>query len=413
MATKQKTKLPPKNPPNSLRKTASKGKGPLVGYQETLSDLVELLQAARRNTIRSVNTIMTTTYWLIGKRIVEQEQRGQSRASYYGEELVEKLAQDLSQQFGRGFSERGLWRMRRFYLLWSSPRPTIFGSSNFSLSSSPPEILPTLLAESFKTELSLVARFPLPWSHYIRLMSVESEKARAFYEEEALRGGWTIRQLDRQIGTQFYERTLLSKDKAAMLRKGAIAKPEDTISLEEEMKDPLLLEFTGLKDEYSEGQLEESLILNLESFLLELGNGFTFIGRQKRLRIDDEWYRVDLLLYHRKLRCLVIIDLKLEKFTHADMGQMHVYLNYAKTHWMMEGENPPVGIILCSEKRTELAHYAFEGLSNKILAAEYKTSLPSEEVLAEQLQKIRKQLELRAITEAHTVGTAKEDKDSA
>jgi len=167
---------------------------------------------------------------------------------------------------------------------------------------------------------SIAAHLPLPWSHYVRLLSVKNVEARAFYEAEAIRGGWNVRQLGRQISSQFYERTLLSRNKAAMLCKGSTPKPGDGLSPEEEIKDPLVLEFLGLKDEYSESELEEALITKLESFLLELGDGFTFVGRQRRLRIGDEWYRIDLLFFHRRLRCLVVIDLKLGKFSHATDG---------------------------------------------------------------------------------------------
>ena len=163
--------------------------------------------------------------------------------------------------------------------------------------------------------------FSLPWSHYVRLLKVETPEARQFYETEALRGGWSVRQLDRQISTLFYERTLASRNKGAMLKKGAIPQDGELLTPEEEIKDPLVLEFLGLKDEYSESDLEEALIEQLETFLLELGGDFAFVGRQKRLRIDDEWYRIDLLFFHRALRCLVVIDLKVGKFTHADAGQ--------------------------------------------------------------------------------------------
>jgi predicted nuclease of restriction endonuclease-like (RecB) superfamily len=158
----------------------------------------------------------------------------------------------------------------------------------------------------------------------VRLLAVKNENARAFYEDEALRGGWTIRQLDRQIQSQFYERTALSRNKAAMLTKGARARPEDHMPPEEEIKDPYVLEFLGLKDEYSETDLEAALVAKLEAFLLELDSDFTFVGRQRRLRVGDAWYRIDLLFFHRRLRCLVIIDLKIGKFTHADAGQMHL-----------------------------------------------------------------------------------------
>ncbi len=240
-------------------------------------------------------------------------------------------------------------------------------------------------------------RFPLPWSHYVKLLAVEDAEAREFYETEALRGGWSVRQLDRQIGSKFYERTLLSRNKAAMMRKGEKPVPADAVSPEEEIKDPLVLEFLGLKDEYSETDLEESLIRHLESFLLELGGDFAFVGRQRRLRIGDTWYRIDLLFFHRRLRCLVIIDLKLGTFTHADAGQMHLYLNYAREHWMHEHENPPVGLILCAQKDEAVAHYALENLPNKVMAAEYKMALPDEQVLIAELKRTKNMLTSKGI----------------
>jgi predicted nuclease of restriction endonuclease-like (RecB) superfamily len=237
--------------------------------------------------------------------------------------------------------------------------------------------------------------FPLSWSHYVRLVSVENQKARAFYETEALRGGWSVRQLDRQISTLFYERTAMSKDKTAMLRKGKKVGPGEETSPEQELKDPYVLEFLDLKDEYSESDLEEALIHNLENFLMELGGDFAFVGRQRRLRIGDEWYRVDLLLFHRKLRCLVVIDLKLGKFTHADAGQMHMYLNYAREHWVMPGEKPPIGLILCAQKNEAVAKYALDGLPNKVMATEYRMALPGEDVLVGEILKTKQLMENR------------------
>lgn len=256
-----------------------------------------------------------------------------------------------------------------------------------------PETLQTVSAES--SLVAVAGRFSLPWSAYVRLLSVKNENARAFYETEALRGGWSVRQLDRQINTQFYERTALSKNKATMLKKGQKPLEEDAVRPEEEIKDPYVLEFLGLKDEYSETDLEEALIRHLETFLLELGGDFCFIGRQKRLRIGDEWYRVDLVFFHRRLRCLVIIDLKIGKFTHADAGQMHLYLNYAREHWVREDENPPVGLILCAQKDEAVAHYALEGLPNKVMAAEYRTALPDEKALAAEIERTRQRLKTR------------------
>ena len=369
-------------------------------YDEVLSGVVELLEQARHAAARAVNAIMTATYWEVGRRIVEFEQGGEARAGY-GEQLLERLAEDLTQRFGRGFSRQNLQQMRQFYSAWPPDRICQTASSKFEdmqIRQHPEESgrVQTLLAASITFDLAEITRcFPLSWSHYIKLLAVRDEKAREFYEVEALRGGWTVRQLDRQIGSQFYQRTLLSRNKAAMLTKGAQPRPEDAIRPEEEIKDPLVLEFLDLKDEYSESELEDALIRHLEAFLLELGNDFTFVGRQKRLRIDDEWYRVDLVFYHRRLRCLVIIDLKLDKLTHADVGQMHLYCNYARAHWTLPDENPPVGLILCTGKGTALARYALEGLTNKIMATEYLTVLPDRALLEAELERTRRLLTSR------------------
>lgn len=337
---------------------------------------------------------MTATYWEIGRRIVEFEQGGRSRAEY-GDELLKRLAADLTAKAGRGFAWRNLYQMRAFFQAYPRILQTVSAKSS-------EQKLQTLSAKS--DVATLAARFPLPWSHYVRLLSVENPLARSFYEAEALRGGWSVRQLDRQVSTLFYERMALSRDKAAVLKKGGRAKAQDTVTPEEEIKDPVLLEFLGLKDEYSESQLEEALIRHLESFLLELGGDFAFVGRQRRLRIGDEWYRVDLLFFHRRLRCLVVVDLKLGKFTHADAGQMHLYLNYAREHWKRPDENPPVGLILCAQKDSALARYALENLPNKVLAAEYKVALPAEKTLAAEIDRTRKLLEARAGNRCH--GTA-------
>ncbi len=368
----------------------------MVSYDLVLNGVAELLESARRASARATNAVMTATYWEIGRRIVEFEQSGEKRAEY-GKLLLERLADDLTRRFGKGLGRENLRLMRLFYLTYHHLEisQTMSGKSIFSQEKQPHTQISQMV--SGKSTLSDIAKcFPLPWSHYVRLLSLKSPEGRAFYEKEALRGGWTVRQLERQIDTQFYERTALSRNKAAMLKKGEKQLPEDAVTPEEEIKDPFVLEFLGLKDEYSENDLEEALILKLENFLLELGGDFTFVGRQRRLRIGDEWYRVDLLFYHRRLRCLVIIDLKLGKFTHADAGQMHLYLNYASEHWTHPNENPPVGLILCAQKDHAVAHYALEGLSNKVLAAEYKTALPDEKTLVAEVERTRRMLEGRA-----------------
>ncbi len=359
-----------------------------AAYAVVLASVSELLESARHAAARAVNSFMTATYWEIGRRIVNEEQRGKERA-HYGEQLIVRLANDLTARCGRGFGYRNLYQMRQFYMTYPQILQTL--SAEFSPSARRSGSVAT---EGMLKEIG--ERFPLSWSHYVRLLSMNKPEARAFYEAEALRGGWTVRQLDRQISTQFHERTLLSRNKAAMLRKGQNARPEDALTPEDELKDPLVLEFLDLKDEYSESDLEEALIRHLEAFLLELGDDFTFVGRQRRLRIDDEWFRIDLVFFHRRLRCLVLVDLKLNRLTAGDVGQMHLYLNYARHHWTHPDENPPVGLILCAEHRAGVARYALEGLPNRVLAAEYRTALPSEQTLASELQRTRKMLEGRA-----------------
>ncbi len=366
-------------------------------YEAVYGDVSKIIDAARESAARSVNAAMTAAYWLIGHRIVEFEQSGEDRAEY-GAALVEKLAEDLTVRFGRGFSSQNIYNMRLFYVSYQPERirQTLSGKS---VSLPRRQILQTPSGDFEPTSVKmdfddLLAAFPLPWSAYVRLLSVRNEQAREFYEAEALRGGWSVRQLDRQIGSQFYERTALSKNKAAMLTEGRKPRTEDVVLPQEEIKDPFVLEFLDLKDEYSESDLEEALIRHLETFLMELGGDFCFMGRQRRLRIGDRWYRVDLLFYHRGLRCLVVIDLKIGAFTHADAGQMHLYLSYAREHWVREGENPPVGLILCSEKDESLARYALEGLPNHVMAGEYRITLPDEALLAGELDRTRQAMEL-------------------
>ena len=271
-------------------------------YEQILSGISELLESARRSAARAVNRFMTATYWEIGRQIVLGEQGGRARADY-GEQLVRQLAEDLSARHGRGFSKSNLFQMRAFYQGWeifqtpsgifeARARDSLLADADVGRTREP-----ALAGQPIvDPDLGMVAAaFSLPWSHYVCLMTLKDPQAREFYEAEALRGGWSIRQLKRQIDSQFYQRTLLSKNKAAMLTKGLVPRPEDAVSPRDEIKDPFVLEFLDLKDEYSELELEEALIRHMEGFLLELGNDFAFVGRQKRLRVGDEWYRVDLV----------------------------------------------------------------------------------------------------------------------
>lgn len=361
----------------------------LPGYHEVRADIVKILESARHTTAKTVNRLMTAAYWEVGRRIVEFEQQGKHRAKY-GDQLIERLSIDLRSCFGRGFGISNLRQMRIFYLTW--PDRVIRQTVSGELSQRKDALIIQTPSEKFD---AMANEFLLPWSQYVRLLSLRDVEARDFYEKEALRGGWSVRQLDRQIESMFFERTMLSKNKATLLKKGATKRPTDEINADEAIRDPFVLEFLDLKDEYSENDLEEALIRKLEHFLLELGNDFTFVGRQKRLRVGDAWYRIDLLFFHRRLRCMVVIDLKLGKFTHADAGQMHLYLNYVREHWTNPDENPPVGLILCAQKDTAVAHYALEGLPNKVLAAEYRMTLPNEKTLVKEIKQTQKLIALK------------------
>jgi predicted nuclease of restriction endonuclease-like (RecB) superfamily len=375
--------------PSDKSKTGKTIQHKAADYDSVLSGVVELLDMARRASARVVNTLMTATYWEIGRRIVEHEQAGQKRAGY-GEEVVSKFSKDLTHRFGRGFGPAQVAAMRQFHLTFPLP-------DNFQSVIGKSGILQSVIGKSSTgavERLSPVAQaLPLPWTHYVRLLRVRNSHAREFYVREALAGGWSVRQLDRQINSQFYERTALSKNKSAMLVKGEKPIVGDTVSADEEIRNPLVLEFLGLKDEYSESDLEDALIRHLETFLLELGNEFAFVGRQKRVRIGHRWFRVDLVFFHRRLRCLVIIDLKIAELVHTDIGQMNLYCNFAREHWMQPGENPPVGLILCAGKDDALARYAMEGLHNKLLVREYLTALPKEAALAAEVGRTRELLE--------------------
>jgi predicted nuclease of restriction endonuclease-like (RecB) superfamily len=396
----------------------------IAGYAHLREGIVQVLDAARHGSVRTVNAIMTAAYWETGRRIVEFEQKGRMRAEY-GDVLLQRLAADLTEKFGRGFGPVNLSYMRRFYQAWPAAKILQTVSEKFGPSAGG-EIFQTLSEKSgpatsqtlscklpamirpTRSRISslpaLAVALPLPWSHYVLLLKARSPEARAFYEEEALRGGWSVRTLDRQMSTLFYERTAFARDKAAMLAKHTKAQPREELSAHEAVKDPLVLEFLGLKDEYSETDLEDALIDHLQQFLLELGDDFAFVARQRRLRLDDEWYRVDLIFFHRRLRCLIVIDLKLDKFTHADAGQMHLYLNYAREHWVKPGENPPVGLILCSRKGDAVARYALENLPNKVLAAEYRLNLPDEKTLLAELRQTRQAWELHQLARAAKTG---------
>jgi len=341
-------------------------------YGSLLGEAVALLETARRTAARQVNAVMTATYWHLGRLIVEREQGGAPRAAY-GAQVIERLAADLTQRFGRGFSTTALKRSRVFFTTWK-----IGATASPQLDAPRPATV-----------------FPLPWSHYALLITVDHVEARSFYEKEALRGGWTIRQLRRQISTNYFERVRLAKDRPALLAKGQTPLPADTMTPDDEIRDVYLLEFLDLPDTHSESDLETALVADLEHFLLELGGDWTFWGRQKRICVDERWFKVDLVFFHRALRCLVLFELKTEEFRHEHVGQINFYLNYAREHWTRVDENPPIGVLLCAGQQENVARYSLQGIENTVLAASYLRQLPSEAEWTARLARVRRQLEAR------------------
>ena len=319
-------------------------------------DVVYLIQTARKSIVQNINLTMVCTYFEIGKMIVEQEQDGKERASY-GKELLKGLSKRLCTQLGKGFSQRNLEQMRQFYLAYKIPQ--------------------TLSAELVNYQKTL--KFQLSWSHYQLLMRIKNLNERQFYEIESIKENWSVRELKRQFDTGLYERLSLSRDKEAiqqLSKKGQmIEKTEDII------KDPLVLEFTGLKahEKYSETDLENSLINKLEYFLLELGKGFTFVARQKRISFDERHFFIDLVFFNRLLKCFVIIDLKIGDLKHQDIGQMQMYVNYYDRHIKLKDENKTVGIILCRDKSDMLVKMTLPKNNQQIFASKYETVLPSKE----------------------------------
>lgn len=342
---------------------------PRKEFSALITDLSCLIEEGRKFAVRHVNMALTATYWLMGRRIVEYEQNGKERADY-GEFLLKSISVKLS-PYGRGFTERNLEQMRQFYLAYR-------------------EIPHTLCAESFPGRYVQIYqilgnKFSLSWSHYRRLMRIEVFEERNFFESECNRGNWSVRQLDRQIQSQLYERVALSYKKEAVIAKAnenpAILRPED------EIKDTYVLEFLGLKDEYSESDLENALIRHLENFLLELGMGFAFVARQKVFIVGGEHFRIDLLLFHRVLRCLILIELKITDFDPSYAGKMNFYINCAKNEATLPGENNPIGLILCSGKKKVHVEYALGGLSNKIFVSQYRLKLPKPEDLKREIER--------------------------
>lgn len=368
-------------------------------YSNLLAKISTILIEARANVVREINKAQVLAYWEIGREIVEFEQKGKARAEY-GEELIVRLAQDMTERFGKGFSKSNIFLMRQFYFTYPEKFQTLSGKSprtqKFQTVSGKSETLPNkpLLPQTSpdKSQISRTLSYEfepiLSWSHYCELLKIDEPLARSFYEQDAIQNSWSVRELKRQVNSMLFERLALSKDTKAvmrMARKGQIIeKPEDAI------KDPYILEFLNLKEEtsYTESQLEQALIDKLQYFLLELGKGFAFVARQKRITIANRHYYIDLVFYNRLLKCFVLIDLKTGELDHSDIGQMNFYLNYFKENEKGEDENDPIGLILCAKKDELFARYVLGGLSNKVFASKYKLALPSEKELRFKLKSI-------------------------
>jgi len=362
-------------------------------YNNLLGKIADILIAARTKVVREINRVQVLAYWEIGREILEFEQKGKIRAKY-GEEVIVRLAKDMTERFGKGFSERNLRNMRAFYLNFPI-RQTVSAESTegqkFHTLSGKSETV----SHKSAIQQTLSGKFEpmLSWSHYCELLKVEESFARSFYEQEAVQNNWSVRELKRQINSMLFERIALSKDTKAVMemsQKGQIIeKPQDAI------KDPYILEFLNLKEEtsYTETQLEQAIIDKLQYFLLELGKGFSFVARQKRITIANRHYYIDLVFYNRLLKCFVLIDLKTGELDHADIGQMNFYLNYFMENEKAEDENNPIGLILCAKKDEVFAKYVLGGLSNKVFASKYKLALPSERELRLKLKPIPRLIE--------------------
>lgn len=341
---------------------------------QLIGSIISIIHDARQSVARSVNSAMVQAYWEIGRLIVEEEQQGEKRAAY-GDFLLEELSGQLSKEFGRGFSQQNLRSMRQFYLTFN--------------------IRSALPSESVGTrqEIRSALRSELSWTHYKLLMRVENENARAWYLNEAADQQWSTRQLERQITTLYYERLLSSHDKEPVRTEAAaLEAPQPTESF---IRDPYILEFLNLSDRphFRESDLEQALIDNLQHFLLELGRGFSFVKRQKHIRMEGEDFFIDLVFYNYHLKCFVLIDLKLGKLTHQDIGQMDMYIRLFEEQQRLPEDNPTIGLILCSEKNEAIVKYSMLKDSKQVFASKYKLYLPSEEELRQELLREREQLE--------------------
>ena len=336
-----------------------------VSYQDIYSEIKQALLLSRGQAYSAVNSAMVRAYWEIGRIIVEHEQKGSLRAAY-GQGILQAVAERLREEFGPGFSVRNLQMMRKFYVSFPN-------------------------ANTLRSQLS--------WSHYRALLRVEDEAARQWYMEECVRAAWSSRQLERQISTLYYERLLSSRDPAPVKEEAeALLRP---YAAEDFIKDPYVLDFLDLKNypALRETELEQALIDKLQEFLLELGRGFCFVARQKLMRYEDEDFYLDLVFYHSILKCHVLIDLKIGKLTHGDVGQMDSYIRMFDALYKNEDDNPTIGIILCSQKNEAIVKYSVLSEAKQVFASKYRLTLPSAETLQKEIEAERRKLEEKGGTE--------------
>jgi predicted nuclease of restriction endonuclease-like (RecB) superfamily len=347
-----------------------------------------ILESAKVRVARTVNTTQVVAYWLIGREIVEGEQQGRKRAGY-GESLLLEVSNKLSGDFGRGWSVRQLEYCRAFYLIY--PDLLSNGENSNALRSNSSEF--TVIDEARQPWEPGLLSPDLSWTHYRTLMRVDAPDARAFYEIEALKNNWSARELERQINSLLFERLAKSKDKAGVMK--LATKGQEVATPSDVFKDPVVIEFLGLPESHRlvESDLEQALINNLQAFLLELGKGFAFVSRQERITLDGDHFYIDLVFYHAVLKCYVLIDLKVGKLTHGDLGQMQLYVNYFDQERRTEGDNVTLGLILCTDKNEAVVKYLLgPDQSMKIFASRYKLHLPTETELAIELQREIKEL---------------------
>jgi len=348
-----------------------------LDFQNLVEGIVQVHQQAAAQASRAVNVSLTLRNWAIGCYIQEYEQYGADRAEY-GEELLEKLAKQLKNSGLKGLATRNLWYARRFYQFY----PQIVQTLSAELSASLPNALDQKILQPASAELrhdghKLLNR--LSFSHFVELIPIEDPLARVFYEMESMRGNWSVRELKRQIGSLLFERSALSKNKQKLSE--LVQARAESAPAHLDVRDPYVFEFLGIKPEevMGESEVEDQLLHKLQGFLLELGHGFCFEARQKRILIGDAQYFVDLVFYHRILKCHVLVELKLRPLNHENIGQLNTYVSWYRKNMMTEGDNPPIGILLCTEKNHALMEYALAGMDNQLFVSKYQLELPKKE----------------------------------